>query len=185
MSSKKVEIEKNFGNIFFTGNTPAKTSFLGDLIVEFSTRASELDFEDVNVALPFGIEHKISHNSVTKYTYLFENFVAQEKVLRDVYTVVHETKPFARPLILKAISHDYKKWRGHVLKELRTDDQTDTDCIKVHSDFIIEKVMGDVKLRLNGIENIASVQEEIIDECVCIVVADAFFECKILENPNN
>lgn len=185
MSKKKIQIETNFGNIYLTGNNPAKTSLLGDVVVEFANVASEIEFEDGDVAIPFKIEDKISHNTVQKFTFLFENYVSNEKLLRNIYSVVHETKPLARAMILRLVNQEYRKWKGHVLKELNEEGNSEIDCVRQYSDFLIEKVMQDVKLRLNGIQSIENVEEEYINECICIIIADAFFECKILENPSN
>ncbi|MDF3026923.1 MAG: hypothetical protein K0S23_1230 [Fluviicola sp.] len=184
MAKNNIEIKTNFGNIILTDNNPAKTSLLGDLIVEFSGLASELDFEDSDVAVPFEIEDKITHNSVVKYLFLFENYISNEALLRRVYSIVHETKPLARAMILRLVNQEYRKWKGHLLRETSDVAKTEIEHIREKSDFLIEKVLMDVKQRLIGIVSITNVEEEFINECICIVIADAFFECKILENPN-
>jgi hypothetical protein len=184
VAKNNLTIDKNFGQINWVENSPAKTSLLGDVIVEFSTVASQLEFEDSDVEVPFRIEEKISYNAVAKYTYLFEGFVANEALLRRIYNVVHETKPLARAMILRLVKHEYRKCKGQLLKGLDGQFESEMDCIRQHSDFLIETVLGAIGIMLVGINGIENVEQEYINECVGIVVADAFFECKILENPN-
>jgi hypothetical protein len=184
MAKNDLRIDKNFGAINWVENSPSKTSLLGDVILEFSNVASELEFEDSDIALPFKIEEKISYNAVAKYTYLFENFISNEALLRRIYVVVHETKPLARAMILRLVKHEYRKCKGQLLKGLEGQFESEIACVRQHSDFLIESVLNTVSVMLVGVSSVENVEQEYINECVGIVVADAFFECKILENPN-
>lgn len=182
MADKKVDIKQVFGNVNIGKFGVAKRSYLGKLIVAFSDFASQEEYEEEGIEIPFEIEDKITHNSVVQYAYLFEEYVAKEKALRDIYSNILEVHPFARRHILRSVKREYKKWKGYLIANNDFDEEI--DLVRENSDFLIGKVIEDVKGKLIGNTDIKEVDEELLSECVDLVISDAFVECKILENPN-
>jgi len=184
MPDKKIEIGKVYGDVNVGQFGIATKSFLGKVIVSFSELASQEEYEEEGVEVPFEIEDKISHNNVVQYAYLLEEYVTKQKALKEVYDSVEEVDPFARKHVLKSVKREYQKWRGVLLADNSEGNKSELEVVRENSDFIIGKVIGDIKSKLVGIESVKVVNEELLTECVDLVVSDAFVECKILENPN-
>ena len=123
------------------------------------------------------IEEKIGHNNITTYKYLINEYSFYGKILEDIYETLEEEKPGKKGKLLRMISDFYKAEKGILT-------QTDNiDVIRKNADLIIENIIEKLNAEILKSSNLDATNEEIYS-AIHIIVADAFIQCKILEDPN-
>ena len=150
-------------------------------IAEVVNAISKIDLEDEN---NFGkikevpeIEAKIRHNNITKYLYLINDYGLYGKILEGIYETLEQEKPGKKGKLLRVISDFYKAEKG-VLTQTN-----DIDLIRHNADLIIENIITKLDDEILKSSNLDAENEE-VHSAIQIIVADAFIQCKILEDPN-
>ena len=123
------------------------------------------------------IDEKIGHNNITTYKYLINEYSFYGKILEGIYETLEEQNPGKKGTLLGRIFEFYKA-------EKRNLTQTDNiDVIRENADSIIENIIKKLDAEILKSSNLESYNEEIYS-AIQIIVADAFIQCKILEDPN-
>ena len=183
MAKTEIKIEKNFGSIN-SNNLRTNPSMLGIIVNELSKVISPA-LESNEKSIPFDIEEKITHNDLSKYRYLIEDYSLYNIHLVNIYSSVEESYPDAKDKIYRYINREYRKIKGDLIKQEAEESKTTLDIIKEHCDLIVERVIKQLNLLLSNSGNLDDkLLEEDITASIELIVGDAFVECKLLENPN-
>ena len=164
-------------NIINIINVLKNKSTIGDVV----NAISKIELEDeTNLGkikeLP-EIGEKIGHNNITKYKYLIDGYGLYGKKLKGIYETLEEEKPEKKGKLLRMISDFYKAEKGILT-------QTDNiDVIRKNADLIIENIIKKLDAEILKSSNLDAENED-VHSAIHIIVADAFIQCKVLEDPN-
>jgi hypothetical protein len=150
-------------------------------IAEVVNAISKIDLEDENnlgkiKEIP-EIEAKIRHNNITKYLYLINDYGLYGKILEGIYETLEQEKPGKKGKLLRVISDFYKAEKGILTQT------NDLDIIRDNADLIIENIITKLDDKILKSSNLDAENED-VHSAIQIIVADAFIQCKILEDPN-
>lgn len=117
--------------------------------------------------LPFQVEEKIQFNNLmAKYNFI-KDFDAYLGILSKKYKEFDKLGKNSSFVILNSLKIEYRNLQTKY-----------SDSIKV-----FDKLIRNTKTKVRNSNNAYDISEEMLEFCVCIIVVDAFFKCKIFENP--
>lgn len=140
------------------------------MLAEIINRLAEMNIDDiVSVAestTPFSIDAKIKYNNLIKYKELFNSVKEFYAKLSILYNELEQTKPDAKKTVFLNINTLYLHEKHKNLT----------------SDEIIDNIFEILYDRVISSQNNQQYTET-IENCLYVILLDAFMRCKILEEP--
>jgi hypothetical protein len=159
-------------------------SFLGRLIVVFSQQSlSEYARGDRRI-LPAEVADKIEYNKLSKNHRAIVDYLRHTLVLEQAYLGVEQTNADARYLVRWKAGITYHAVVQNGMKSDKVPEKQKIEYIRENADTIVDQVI----VRLLDDYKASSepkVEEETAHLAISLVVADAVFECEVLERPDN
>lgn len=179
--TKTINIEHNAGNINIGDSFEYKTeSAINELLKNLASRPfkHQTSFR----RQPTQTIVKIKHNNLVNKTHVFRQYQEYSETIESAYIDIDSIIPFGKSTILRNLSDLYYA----ALDELDIDCLTsspDIAKIKHHSNFILEYVIQKLKNSSFESSNGPSFKEH-VEQGINVVVAHAFIECIIFDNPS-
>lgn len=125
---------------------------------------------------------KINHNNLKSKSHIIKQYTDHSSKIEEAYIEIDSMIVFGKETILRNLNDLYYS----ALDTLNIDyltQEIDIALVKENSDFIIEYIIKKLKNMAYESKNTPE-YKEYIDFGINIVVAHAFIECIIMENPN-
>jgi len=178
--NKIVKVERNAGNIFI-GNSPE---------YEVSSAINELLKSLANKPFVFKKNRrrpssetvvKIKHNNLKAKSYIIKQYLDHSSKIEEAYSEIDSLITFGKDTILQNLNDLYYLALDAVEIEYLICD-VDIDEIRESSEFILDFIIQKLKNTVFESKN-TPVYKEHVELGVNVVVAHAFIECIIMENP--
>lgn len=160
------------------GSTPRNKSVIAEVVNLLSALPQSEQTVFDSASLPAGVAEKIQHNSVAKCRYIIETYKSNTIDLENVYNTLEQERPGRKQKLLNRINFCYKQQLG----QLVTGNNLDIQVIRQNSDTILENIVGILREKILESSNLNADNED-VDLAVNLIVADAFIQCLVLENP--
>ena len=138
----RVEVGKNFGGINYFNRIAKNPSYLASVVNAIAKLPLE-DTSDTSSVLPFEIENKITHNNVTVYKRIIEDYAFYSSLINDTYDTISEVNPYCRDKIMKVVKRKYEDTKNYLIKE--NQEVSEMNIIRENSDEIISSVLSTLK----------------------------------------
>lgn len=159
-------------------NTPRNKSVIADVVNALSAFSPPNSDSLETAVLPAGVRAKLEYNNVKRCQYIIEGYKNSISDLANIYETLEQERPGRKQKLLHIIRICYETQLGvFVQKNTFT-----IDLVREHSDTILENIINDLRKRVIESSNLEADNED-VDIAIRIIVADAFIECRILENP--
>ena len=129
-------------------------------------------------ALPEEVEKKILHNKLTRCKYIIEIYKSHNKDLDNAYYILEQERPGRKQKLSANINSHYKQ----ELNKLNEKHIEDIVTTQEWSDSILENIIKNLNDKVLASSNLNAYNED-IEKALNLIVANAFIECLILENP--
>ncbi len=133
---------------------------------------------DNSTALPAEVVSKIQYNNVKRCRYIIDTYKSNTIDLNNIYNILEQERPGRKQKLLHIIHNCYKQQLGILSK----DGTVDIAIIQEHSDSILENITTTLRTKVLESSNLNAENED-VEIAVNLIVADAFIECLVLENP--
>lgn len=158
--------------------TPRNKSIIADVVNILSSYPSPTAIAPNSATLPAEIEAKIQHNNVCKSRYIIETYKLNTIDLTNVYDALEQEKPGRKEKLLFVIRDCYEKQLSAVAKG----GDVAIEAIQENSDVILDNILNDLRHKVLESSNLNAENED-VDIAIRLILADAFIECRVLENP--
>jgi hypothetical protein len=178
--NKTVEIHNNAGNTYIGESPEYKVdSAINELLNQLANKP--FIFQRARRMPPADVVVKIKHNCIQSKSHIIKQYMDHSATIEAAYNDIDSVVPFGRQIILQNLSDLYFA----ALDVLGIDyfcDAVDLIKVRENSLFIIDYIIQRLKNSAFESKNTPSLTEQ-IERGVNVVVAQAFIECVILENP--
>ncbi len=146
---------------------PVKPMFITKIINKLSdpsfqqVTTNDIDFKR------YKIHEKEDYNELQRWKYDIKQYAPYRKHVEEIYSSFGEMGANKREKVYQWLHREYERLRD----TLKADELF--DALK---DFVVDKVCRDVTLFDN-------VDQEEMEDNICIVLVEAFIECRIFEKP--
>jgi len=126
---------------------------------------------------------KIKHNNLGSKSYIIKQYLDYSSKVEDAYSEINSLVAFGKDTILRNLYDLYYS----ALDAVEIDhfsENIDMNKIKDNSEFIFDFIIEKLKNTVFESQNTPSLKEH-IELGINVVVAHAFIECIVMENPNN
>lgn len=156
-----------------------RPSLLTDVVNKIA--CSDIDeFEEHAVENKFSIEDKISYNNVINNVALITEYRVYQGKINALYAELQRDGSVKTKAVLNAIKHTYVQAKCALLGS----DQSLIN-IRLNADALIDYVRRKLHELIDESANSdASIEYELVEFAVSILVVDGFMRCKILEEPS-
>jgi len=176
-----ITIEKNFGNTYI-GDSPeyAVDSAINELLNQLANK--KYKFQNIKRKPTSDTVFKIKHNNLKSTNHIIKQYLDHsskiEVALKDIDSVV----PFGKQIVLHTLNDLYFQALDNFNIDFLSC-EIEIEKIREHSDQIIEYII--IKLKNAAFESKNTPTfKEYIELGINVIVAYAFIECVIMENPN-
>lgn len=180
MTGTLVQIKEMNGD--FNNSEPPESkvdSIINDVISELSQEQVIIDIKDRT--FPPKVSKKIKHNQLKNNRSIVQKYKSYSSHIESAYGTIEKNVVNGKQTAL-LILHDMYETALH---KFNIDTwEPDMDAIKQHADEIIDEVRTQLTKFLYKSSNINFTKEQMALG-VDIVIAHAFVECYVLENPND
>lgn len=132
---------------------------------------SKENWESTDSALEinsYDIERKITHNNLNGAKVIIDDYGVHYLTINRIYSQFDVEGSNKSSTVLRTIRHEYAKAKSNL-----SDDQ------------LFFEVISQIQYKVLNSANYSSIPLDELEQCVSIIVVDAFIRCKIFENPNN
>lgn len=177
------ENQFNISNIegdFFNVESPEVNvdSIINIIIGDISTADVKIDIRDRSI--PAKVSNKISHNHLDKKRRIVVQYKHYSSHIEKAYSVAEQRIINGKQTAMFLLNEMY----CDSLEKYDIDPfAVDISLIRQHADDIIEDVIKNLRKFLYRSANVTAYKEQ-VEIGINVVVAHAFVECFILENPN-
>lgn len=180
--SKTVYIEKNAGNVNI-GDSPEYevSSIISELLQKLAEKPSE--YKPTRRRPSSETVLKISHNNLSSKSNIIKQYLDYSSKIEEAYREIDRMIPFGKNTILENLNNLYCSALDSLEIEYLTL-EVDLEKVRENSDYILEFIVQKLKNTVFESKNTPTYKER-IELGVNVVVAHAFIECIIMENPNN
>lgn len=160
------------------GSMPRNKSVIADIVNFLSAlpRPENVLFD--SAILPSGVAKKIQHNNLVRCRYIIETYKINTIDLENAYSTLEQERPGRKQKLLDIIHLCYKQQLGQLI----VDDIIDIETIRKNADAILENIVETLRAKVLESSNLNADNED-VDLAVNLIVADAFIQCLVLENP--
>ena len=154
-------------------------SIINIIISNISQADVEIDYS--NRSFPSEIQKKIDHNSLKNKRRIVLDYKSYSSVIETAYTVAEKNIVNGKRTSMRLLQNMYFS----ALEKNGVDAfEPEIDQIRECADEIVEDVIRQLKAFVYASANTVKFKEY-IEIGINVVVAHAFVECYVLENPNN
>lgn len=180
--NKTVTVGKVVGNVNI-GDSPEYqvSSAINELLNHLASK--KLDFSPIRRKPSAETIVKIEHNNLGAKSHIIRQYLDYSSKIEEAYSEVDSLVVFGKNTILRNLYDLYFA----ALDEVGIEHLSKEICIEKvrdHSEFILEYIIQKLRNTVFESKNTPKLTEH-INLGVNVVVAHAFIECIILENPNN
>lgn len=178
--NKQVIIHQNAGNVYL-GQSPEYEvdSAINELLNQLANKP--FMFQRKQRRPPAVTVVKIQHNQIASKSQLIKQYLDHSETIELAYIDIDKIVPFGKQIILQNLNDLYYA----ALDELSIDylcDEVNILEVRENSEFILDYIIQKLKNSAFESKNTPSYKEQ-IELGVNVVVAHAFIECVIFENP--
>jgi hypothetical protein len=178
----QVNINEVKGSLYLTESAVQKVdSVVNCLLTEISLLSVDSSSKRKR-SVPAKVIKKVNHNNLITQRYILSQYQAFSTSIETAYKIVDTNIVNGKAKVFFMLDDLYIK----ALSDIGIDlffGEVDMDLIRQHADDIIEKVIKGLKIFCYESSNVPS-DKESVEVGVNVVVAHAFVECTVLENPN-
>lgn len=180
--TKTVNIEHVVGNVH-VGESPEYkvNSAINELLMKLAS--SPFIFQRLTRRAPATTVAKIQYNQIQAKQYIIKQYMDHSAAIEAAYRGIDSVIPFGEQIVLRSLNDLYFSALDNVGIDYLSAD-VDIAAVRENAEYILDFVI--LKLRNSAYEsrNILQLKEQ-IDQGINVVVAHAFIECIIFENPEN
>lgn len=178
--SKLVNVQKNAGNINICDSPEYKvSSVINELLSCLANK--NFEFDPVKRRPSSETIIKIKHNNLQSKSHIIKQYLDYSLKIEEAYSEIDSLITFGKSTILRNLYDLYYSALDFVDIEHVTE-EIDVEKVREHSEFIIDFIIQKLKNTVFESKNTPLFKEH-IELGVNVVVAHAFIECIIMENP--
>lgn len=179
--NKTVTVERNAGNIII-GNSPEYeiSSAINELLNSLAAKRTQFNKNRRRPSSETVV--KIEYNNLKGKSHIIKQYLDHSSKVEEAYSDIDSLIPFGKDTILQNLNDLYYL----ALDSIEVDYLTcDVDIVKVreNSEFILDFIIQRLKNTVFESKNTPTYKEH-VELGVNVVVAHAFIECIIMENPS-
>jgi len=178
----QVNIKEIKGDLYLTESAVRKVdSVVNSLLTEISLLSVD-SLSKRKRSVPAAVIKKVNYNNLKTQRFILSQYQAFSTSIETAYKIVDENIVNGKSKIFLMLDDLYIK----ALSDIGIDPifgEVDMELIRQHADDIIKKIIKGLKIFCYESSNVPS-DKESVEVGVNIVVAHAFVECTVLENPN-
>lgn len=179
--NKTVTVERNAGNIII-GNSPEYeiSSAINELLNSLADKRTQFNKNRRRPSSETVV--KIEYNNLKGKSHIIKQYLDHSSKVEEAYSDIDSLIPFGKDTILQNLNDLYYL----ALDSIEVDYLTcDVDIVKVreNSEFILDFIIQRLKNTVFESKNTPTYKEH-VELGVNVVVAHAFIECIIMENPS-
>ncbi len=183
MIKNQVNIENVNGDLYFKDSPEQKVdSVVSSLLTEISMEPVS-DLSTRKRKIPSDVVVKVKHNNLKTQRYILSQYQSYAASIETSYEIIDKNITNGKAKVFMMLDNLYVK----ALSDIGIDpffDDIDMDLIRQNSDGIIKSIVSGLKKFCYESSNVPS-DKESVEIGVNVVVAHAFVECRVLENPND
>lgn len=181
MIKNQVNVGTIKGDAYFTESAEQKVdSAVNSLLTEISL--TPIAIESRKRSVPADVIIKVTYNNLQSQRFILSQYQAYSASIETSYESIDKNIPNGKTKVFMMLDNLYFK----ALSDIGLDPffgEVDIELIREHSDNIIVKIIKGLKDFCYKSSNTPS-DKESVEIGVNVIVAHAFVECRILENPN-
>lgn len=179
---KTVNIEHVVGNVH-VGESPEYqvNSAINELLMKLASRP--FIFQRLTRKPPAKTLAKIQYNKIQSKQYIIKQYLDHSAAIEADYKGIDSIIPFGEQIVLQNLNDLYCAALDNVGIDYLAAD-VDMNAVRNNAEYILDFLIQ--KLRNSAYESKNTPQlKEQIDQGINVIVAHAFIECIIFENPEN
>lgn len=178
--NKTVNVERNAGNINF-GDSPEYeiSSAINELLKSLANKP--FSFKKKRRRPSSETVVKIEHNNLKSKSHIIKQYLDHSSKVEEAYSEIDSLITFGKDTILQNLNDLYYLALDAVDIEYLTCD-VDIEKVRGNSEFILDFIIQKLKNSVFESKNTPAYKEH-VELGVNVVVAHAFIECIIMENP--
>ncbi|MEJ2765616.1 hypothetical protein VV869_16815 [Photobacterium sp. MCCC 1A19761] len=181
MEDKVVNINKVIGPVFI-GDSPEYNvdTAINELLKCIAKQHHE--FRDIKRRPSSDTINKISHNNIKSKRHIIKQYLDFSSKVENAFFLIDSLIPFGKQIVIQSLNDLYYE----ALDEIDVDyfsNEIDIEKIKDNSEFILDYIIQKLICSVYESKNAPEIKEQ-IELGVNVVVAHAFIECVVLENPS-
>lgn len=178
--TKIVKVERNFGNINI-GDSPeySISSAINELLKSLANKP--FSFERKRRRPSSETVVKIEHNNLKSKSHIIKQYLDHSSKVEEAYSEIDSLITFGKDTILQNLNDLYYLALDAVDIDYLTCD-VDVKEVRENSEFILDFIIQKLKNSVFESKNTPAYKEH-VELGVNVVVAHAFIECIIMENP--
>ena len=180
--NKSVKVGNVAGNLYI-GDAPEYqvSSAINELLNCLAKR--NFEFNPVNRRPSSETIIKIQHNNLQAKSHIIKQYLDYSLKVEEAYSEIDSLIAFGKNTILRNLYDLYYSALDSIGIE-HISEQINVEKVREHSEYIIEFIVQKLKNTVFESKNTPPLKEH-IELGVNVVVAHAFIECIIMENPNH
>jgi len=179
MCKSIVHIENVEGDVN-TGKAPEENvdSIINSIISDIVS--SPIKIDRLNRTFPAKVSKKIDYNNLRKKRRIILEYKSYSSQIEKAYVIADERVINGKQIAMGMLNNMY----FDALDKFDIDSiDIDMDKIKEHADDIVDNIIKQLRKFVYKSANVSSYKEQ-VEIGINVVVAHAFVECIVLENPN-
>jgi hypothetical protein len=183
MIKNQVNIESVKGNLYLTDSSEQKVdSVVNSLLTEISLIPVDV-LSTKKRSVPAAVIVKVDHNNLQSQCFILKQYQAYSASIETSYKIIDTNIINGKSKVFLMLDNLYVKALSDIgIKPFAS--EIDMELIRQNADDIIKKIITGLKDFCYESSNVPS-DKESVEIGVNVVVAHAFVECLILENPND
>lgn len=182
MNKKVINIDRNAGNLVI-GDAPeyGVSTAINELIIKLASKP--FIFQKTRRSPSSETIKKINHNNIKSKKHIIKQYLDFSSNIESAYDTIDSAIPFGKQIVMQNLNDLYYA----ALDEVNIDyfeNVVDIVLIREHSEYILDFIIQKLKNLSYESNNTPNVKEQ-VELGVNVVVAHAFIECIVMENPND
>jgi hypothetical protein len=180
--TKTVNIENNAGNVYIGESPEYKVnSAINELLNGLAS--TPFKFQRSDRKAPAKTIVKIQHNRIQSKNHIIKQYMDHSAAIEAAYEGIDSVILFGKQIVLQNLHDLYYAGLDSVGIDYLVG-EIDMDALRENAEYILDFVIQ--KLRNSAFESKNSLSfKEQIEQGINVIVAHAFIECVIFENPGN
>jgi hypothetical protein len=180
MTQKVINIERNAGNLI-VGDSPEYQ--VNTAINELITKLASMPFTFENTRRKPSSEtiEKLKHNNIGAKKHIIKQYLDFSSKIESAYKAIDSSIPFGKQIVIQNLNDLYFA----ALDEVGIDyfeGTIDMSKVRENSEYILDFVIQKLRNLAYESKNTPTLKEE-VNLGVNVIVAHAFIECIVMENP--
>lgn len=178
--TKNITIENNAGNVYIGESPEFKVNSAINVLLN-DLASTPFKFQRVQRTAPPKTIVKIQHNGIQSRKYIIKQYMDHSAAIEAAYEGIDSVILFGKQIVLQNLNDLYFS----ALDSVDIDylfGEIDIDAIRENAIFILDFIIQKLKNTAFESKNAIEIKEQ-IEKGVNVIVAHAFIECIIFENP--